>query len=38
MPALSLTVNGKPAHAEVEPRTLLVQLLRVVALSLWLSG
>ena len=28
MPAVSLTVNGKPAHVEVEPRTLLVQLLR----------
>jgi len=28
MPAVSLTVNGKPARVEVEPRTLLVQLLR----------
>ena len=28
MPAVSLTVNGKPVRAEVEPRTLLVQLLR----------
>ena len=28
MPAVSLTVNGKPVCVEVEPRTLLVQLLR----------
>jgi aerobic carbon-monoxide dehydrogenase small subunit len=28
MPKVSLTVNGKPASAEVENRTLLVQLLR----------
>ena len=28
MPEISLTVNGKPVTAEVEPRTLLVQLLR----------
>jgi carbon-monoxide dehydrogenase small subunit len=28
MPAVSLTVNGKPVRAEVDPRTLLVQLLR----------
>jgi carbon-monoxide dehydrogenase small subunit len=28
MPAVSLTVNGKPVRVEVEPRTLLVQLLR----------
>ncbi|HSD41466.1 MAG TPA: (2Fe-2S)-binding protein [Burkholderiales bacterium] len=28
MPRVSLTVNGKPASAEVEGRTLLVQLLR----------
>ncbi len=28
MPQVSLTVNGKPATAEVENRTLLVQLLR----------
>jgi carbon-monoxide dehydrogenase small subunit len=28
MPAVSLTVNGKPMRVEVEPRTLLVQLLR----------
>jgi aerobic carbon-monoxide dehydrogenase small subunit len=28
MPAVSLTVNGKPYKATVEPRTLLVQLLR----------
>src|ERR1700729_4489631 len=28
MPAVSLTVNGKPVTAEVEARTLLVQLLR----------
>ena len=28
MPAVSLTVNEKPVRAEVEPRTLLVQLLR----------
>jgi carbon-monoxide dehydrogenase small subunit len=28
MPTVSLTVNGKPATAEVENRTLLVQLLR----------
>ena len=28
MPAVSLTVNGKPVSAEVEARTLLVQLLR----------
>jgi aerobic carbon-monoxide dehydrogenase small subunit len=28
MPAVSLTVNGKPAKATVEARTLLVQLLR----------
>jgi carbon-monoxide dehydrogenase small subunit len=28
MPAVSLTVNGKPVKATVEPRTLLVQLLR----------
>jgi carbon-monoxide dehydrogenase small subunit len=28
MPTVSLTVNGKPVKATVEPRTLLVQLLR----------
>ncbi|MEX2130700.1 MAG: (2Fe-2S)-binding protein [Pseudohongiellaceae bacterium] len=28
MPAISLTVNGKPATAEVDARTLLVQFLR----------
>ncbi|MCZ7660976.1 MAG: (2Fe-2S)-binding protein [Xanthobacteraceae bacterium] len=28
MPAVSMTVNGKPATADVEPRTLLVQFLR----------
>ncbi|MGH8664522.1 MAG: (2Fe-2S)-binding protein [Burkholderiales bacterium] len=28
MPAVSLTVNGRPVSAEVEGRTLLVQLLR----------
>lgn len=28
MPAVSLTVNGKPVRVDVEPRTLLVQLLR----------
>src|SRR3974390_107853 len=28
MAAVSLTVNGKPATADVDPRTLLVQLLR----------
>jgi carbon-monoxide dehydrogenase small subunit len=28
MPSVSLTVNGRKASAEVEPRTLLVQLLR----------
>jgi aerobic carbon-monoxide dehydrogenase small subunit len=28
MPKVSMTVNGKPASAEVEPRTLLVQFLR----------
>src|SRR5271170_1412944 len=28
MPAVSLTVNGKAVNATVEPRTLLVQLLR----------
>jgi carbon-monoxide dehydrogenase small subunit len=28
MPAVSLTVNGKPVTADVEPRTLLVQFLR----------
>jgi carbon-monoxide dehydrogenase small subunit len=28
MPRISMTVNGKPASAEVENRTLLVQLLR----------
>jgi len=28
MPEISLTVNGKPVTAEVEPRTLLVQFLR----------
>ena len=28
MPAVSLTVNGKPATADVETRTLLVQFLR----------
>lgn len=28
MPAVSVTVNGKPVRVEVEPRTLLVQLLR----------
>ncbi len=28
MPTVSLTVNGRKASAEVEPRTLLVQLLR----------
>lgn len=28
MPAVSLTVNGKPVRADVDPRTLLVQLLR----------
>jgi carbon-monoxide dehydrogenase small subunit len=35
MPAVSLTVNGKAASATVEPRTLLVQLLRE---SLRLTG
>ncbi|MFN3656572.1 MAG: (2Fe-2S)-binding protein [Pseudolabrys sp.] len=29
MPVVSMTVNGKPASAEVEGRTLLVDLLRV---------
>ena len=28
MAAVSVTVNGKPVHVEIEPRTLLVQLLR----------
>jgi carbon-monoxide dehydrogenase small subunit len=28
MPAVSMTVNGKPVTGEVEPRTLLVQFLR----------
>ena len=28
MPAVSLTVNGKPVTADVDPRTLLVQFLR----------
>ena len=28
MTAVSVTVNGKPVRAEIEPRTLLVQLLR----------
>ncbi len=28
MTAVSMTVNGKSVHAEIEPRTLLVQLLR----------
>ena len=28
MAAVSLTVNGKPVTADVDPRTLLVQLLR----------
>src|SRR5437667_4252442 len=28
MPAVSMTVNGKSVTADVEPRTLLVQLLR----------
>jgi aerobic carbon-monoxide dehydrogenase small subunit len=28
MPVVSMTVNGKPASAEVEPRTLLVEFLR----------
>ena len=28
MPAVSLTVNGKPATADIDPRTLLVQFLR----------
>jgi aerobic carbon-monoxide dehydrogenase small subunit len=28
MPAVSMTVNGKPAKADVDPRTLLVQYLR----------
>ena len=28
MPAVSLTVNGKPVTVDVDPRTLLVQLLR----------
>jgi carbon-monoxide dehydrogenase small subunit len=28
MPAVSMTVNGKPVAADVEPRTLLVQFLR----------
>jgi carbon-monoxide dehydrogenase small subunit len=28
MPAVSMTVNGKPVTADVEPRTLLVQFLR----------
>lgn len=28
MPEISLTVNGKPVTADVEPRTLLVQFLR----------
>jgi carbon-monoxide dehydrogenase small subunit len=28
MPQISLTVNGKPASAEIESRTLLVELLR----------
>src|ERR1700740_186322 len=30
MPAVSLTVNGKPVKATVEARTLLVQLLREI--------
>jgi carbon-monoxide dehydrogenase small subunit len=28
MPAVSLTVNGKPVTADIDPRTLLVQFLR----------
>ncbi len=28
MPTVSLTVNGNPVHADIDPRTLLVQLLR----------
>ena len=28
MPAVALTVNGRPVRADVEPRTLLVELLR----------
>ena len=28
MAAVSMTVNGKPVSADVDPRTLLVQLLR----------
>ena len=28
MPAVSMTVNGKPVSADVDPRTLLVQFLR----------
>ena len=28
MPTVSMTVNGKPAKADVDPRTLLVQFLR----------
>ena len=28
MPAVKLTVNGKPVTADVDPRTLLVQFLR----------
>jgi aerobic-type carbon monoxide dehydrogenase small subunit (CoxS/CutS family) len=28
MTTVTLTVNGKPATAQVEPRTVLVQLLR----------
>jgi carbon-monoxide dehydrogenase small subunit len=28
MPAVSMTVNGKPVTAEIDPRTLLVQFLR----------
>ena len=35
MPAVSMTVNGKAASGEVEPRTLLVQFLRE---SLRLTG
>jgi aerobic carbon-monoxide dehydrogenase small subunit len=35
MPTVSMTVNGKPAAADVEPRTLLVQYLRE---SLRLTG
>jgi carbon-monoxide dehydrogenase small subunit len=31
MPAVSMTVNGRPVSAEVEARTLLVQFLREIA-------